>query len=49
MQAIGFLALMSGRLPHEIFENNWNETLLWDLRVSNATFKVLIDCLKLRA
>ena len=49
MQAIGFLALMSGRLPHEIFEDpDWNSTLIWDLRVSNATFKVFFDILKMR-
>jgi hypothetical protein len=49
LQSIGFLALMSGRMPHEIFDDpNWNETILFDLRCSNVTFKVLLDLLKLR-
>jgi len=47
MQALGFLSIMSGRLPHEIFEDpEWNRHILFNLRVSNLTWRTLIDILK---
>jgi len=50
MQAIGFLALMSGRLPSEIFEDpNWNSTILFNLKCSNSVFRMIFDVMKLRA
>ena len=49
MQALGFLALMSGRLPHEIFEDpDWNRNILFNMRVSNLTWRIIIDILKAR-
>jgi len=43
MKSLGFLALMSSRLPSEIFDdNNWPETLLFNMRVSNLLFSELI-------
>ena len=49
MQALGFLALMSGRLPHEIFEDpEWYKHILFNLRVSNITWRIIIDILKAR-
>ena len=38
--SIGFLAMMSGILPHEIFEkSNWPKTIMFDLEVSQLTWK----------
>ena len=40
MIAIGFLAKLSGKLPSEILENpNWLKTLMFDLKVSNLTWR----------
>ena len=50
MQALGYLALMSGRLPHEIFEDpEWPKNILFDMKVSNLTFRSILDVLKLRS
>lgn len=50
MQSLGWLALMSGRLPSEIFEDpNWPKTILFNLRISNMVFKTLLSTLKLRS
>jgi hypothetical protein len=47
IQAIGFLALMAGCKPHEVFDDpDWPKTLLWDLKCSNSVFKIVIDVLK---
>lgn len=47
MKSIGFLAAISGRLPHEIFEDpDWPDTVVWDLRCSNFFWKELLTVLK---
>ena len=47
MQALGFLALLSGRLPTEIFnDDDWPKTLLFNLKCSNAVFKVLLEAIR---
>jgi len=50
MQAIGFLALMSGCKPHAVFDDpDWHSTILFDLKCSNLVFKSIFDVMKLRA
>lgn len=43
LKSIGFLAFLSGCKPHEIFEGNWNETILFDLKCSNLVWASLIE------
>lgn len=49
MQALGFLALLSGRLPSEIFDDpEWPKHILFNMKCSNLVFKSVFDVLKLR-
>jgi hypothetical protein len=49
MEVIGFLAAMSGRLPHEVFDDpNWPKHILFNIKVSNIFWKTLLDTIKLR-